>query len=148
MTILAPRAAPKANRDHPCEYINLQQSLKTRRCIRFSARPNVFHFESFLYFKDISSPYRPVEMAPQSLARLSPADLAKLPAVQPPLGVKIDFDAPNPLAPAIYTVTSIFMALSFFFVGIRAYTKVVILRKACWDDRKPQSPLVCSHRRC
>ena len=68
-------------------------------------------------------------------SQLSPAALSKTPAVSPPPGVTSNFDGPNPLEATIITVTSVFMGLAFFFVGIRAYTKIKIYGRGSWDDR-------------
>ncbi len=69
------------------------------------------------------------------LAQLDPAQLSKLPSVTPPPGVALDFDGPNPLETTIVTVTSVFIGLTFVFIGIRAYTKIKIYRRGSWDDR-------------
>ncbi|KAL8658966.1 MAG: hypothetical protein Q9202_007346 [Teloschistes flavicans] len=59
-----------------------------------------------------------------------------MPSLQPPPGLKVDSDAPDTLAPTIYAATPIFIALAFLFVSLRAYTKIMIVGKASWDDRK------------
>ena len=70
------------------------------------------------------------------LAQLSPAELSKLPSMPVPAGLTVDFDGPNPLETTIISVTSVFIGLAVLFVGMRAYTKIIVNRRASWDDRK------------
>ena len=70
------------------------------------------------------------------LLQLNPAELSKTPNVSPPPDAAIDFKGPSPLKATTITITSIFMRLAFFFVGIRAYTKIKIYDKESWDDRR------------
>lgn len=58
-------------------------------------------------------------------------------SMQPPKGVAVNIDGPNPWQYTAVTVTSTFVALALLFGSIRAYTKVYILRKSSWDDCKP-----------
>ncbi|KAL8784502.1 MAG: hypothetical protein Q9213_003939 [Squamulea squamosa] len=80
-----------------------------------------------------------------SLAQLSPSQLANLPAVSPPPGVRPNFDGTGPLVYTITTVASVFIALTFIFLGIRAYAKIKIHRQWSWDDGKLQPLLIPSH---
>lgn len=75
----------------------------------------------------------PLKMA-DKLAHLNPALLSKMSSVPPPLGATVDFDGKNPLEATAITVTSVFMGLAFFFVGIRACTKMKTYSKRFWDD--------------
>lgn len=68
------------------------------------------------------------------LAHLDPALLSKMPSVPPPPGATVDFNGKNPLEATAITVTSVFMGLAFFFVAIRACTKIKTYSKTSWDD--------------
>jgi len=70
------------------------------------------------------------------LAHLDPALLSKMPSVPPPPGATVDFNGQNPLEATAITVTSVFMGLAFFFVGMRACTKMKTYSKRSWDDGK------------
>ena len=70
------------------------------------------------------------------IAQLTPAELSKSPSLPPPVGATIDFDGPNDLRVTSIAVTTVFMSIAFSFVGVRAYTKLRIYRKASWDDRE------------
>lgn len=70
------------------------------------------------------------------LLQLDPAELSKTPSVSPPPGAAIDFEGPNPLEATTIIIASVFMGLAYFFVGIRAYTKIKIYGKGSWDDRR------------
>lgn len=75
----------------------------------------------------------PLKMADQ-LAKLDPAQLSKMPSMEPPPGVTVDFDGQNPLQTTSIAVTSVFIGLAFFFVAIRACTKMKKYSKKSWDD--------------
>ena len=68
------------------------------------------------------------------LAQLDPAQLSKTSTVPPLPGVTVNFDGKNPLKTVIITVTSVFMGLAFFFVGIRVYIKIMRYSRRSWDD--------------
>ena len=76
-------------------------------------------------------------------AQMDPVQLSKTPTVPPPPGATINFDEPNPLQKTIITVTSVFMGLSFFFVGIRAYVKLMKYSRKSWDDGKFHGDPTC-----
>ncbi|KAG6990990.1 hypothetical protein G7Y79_00059g091750 [Physcia stellaris] len=68
------------------------------------------------------------------LAKLDPAQLSKMPSVAPPPGATVDFNGQNPLETTSIAVTSVFMGLAFFFVAIRACTKMKEYNRRSWDD--------------
>lgn len=72
---------------------------------------------------------------PRSLP-VDPAVLSSIPAMQPPPGAVVDFNAPNPWQKISVSVTSVFIALALVSVGVRAYTKTRIVGKGSWDDCK------------
>ncbi|KAL8942173.1 MAG: hypothetical protein Q9216_001820 [Gyalolechia sp. 2 TL-2023] len=62
------------------------------------------------------------------------SELYQIPAAAPPPGAIVDFSGKNPLKGSMIAVVSVFMGLTFVFVGVRAYTKIKIHRRWSWDD--------------
>ncbi|KAL8700751.1 MAG: hypothetical protein Q9201_005279 [Fulgogasparrea decipioides] len=81
-----------------------------------------------------------------SLAQLSSSELAQIPAVSPPPGVGVNFDGPSPLAYTITVVSSIFIGLTFLFLGVRVYAKVKIHRQWSWDDGNIKRSFRSAHK--
>ena len=76
------------------------------------------------------------------LAKLDPAQLSKMPSVAPPPGATVDFNGQNPLETTSIAVTSVFMGLAFFFVAIRACTKMKEYNRSSWDDGRTHIDIV------
>ncbi|KAL8632349.1 hypothetical protein Q9189_001921 [Teloschistes chrysophthalmus] len=68
------------------------------------------------------------------LAQLTPAELANTPSVPPPPGITPNFDGPNNLGNAVIASTSVFVAITLIFMGVRTYAKFKIFGKGSWDD--------------
>lgn len=58
------------------------------------------------------------------LARLTPEQLAALPAGQPLPGVQSNFDHPDSIAPRAIAVISVFLAIMIMVVGLRFYSRI------------------------
>ena len=58
----------------------------------------------------------------------------RLPALPPPPGVTPNFAHPEDRGPVLVFVGGILSALMLIFIGVRAYTKLVIVRRVSWDD--------------
>ena len=68
------------------------------------------------------------------LGQIDPAVLASTPSMKPPDGVSVDFDGPMPWLNTGVSVTSVFLSLALVSVGIRVYTKTIIVGKGSLDD--------------
>ncbi len=55
-------------------------------------------------------------------------DLARIPAQPPPPGVRPNFVDPYTFAPAFIAISVVLMTLTTFFLCIRFYTRIAILR--------------------
>ena len=76
------------------------------------------------------------QIPPTNLSDIPPKVLGNLPALPPPVGLKSNFVSPEDrgyICNAVVTVLFCFTACLF---AIRVYTKLLIVRKAGWDDRE------------
>lgn len=58
------------------------------------------------------------------------------PAGVPPPGVIPNLQQPSSPAAVFFVEGSILLVIMLVFLGFRVYTKVCIVQKASWDDRK------------
>lgn len=68
------------------------------------------------------------------LGQIDPAVLASTPSMMPPNGTVVDFDGAMPWLNTGVSVTSVFLSLALVFMGIRVYTKTIIVGKGYLDD--------------
>lgn len=71
-----------------------------------------------------------------SLSGLSPAELAVIPAAEPPFGIESNFDAPSEWTRLYIILSSFLLGVVIVFVSLRLHAKVYIMRSPGWDDRK------------
>ena len=72
-----------------------------------------------------------------AIAKLPPNLLPFLtdwPALPPPTGVQPNFVNPPDRGPSTVPVIGVFMGLALIFYSARVYTKIVLVRRASWDD--------------
>lgn len=75
-------------------------------------------------------------LSPGELAKLPSSILDTLPALQPPAGVESNFANPEDRAYTLNAVITVLFCFMFCFFANRVYTKLFIVRKVGWDDRK------------
>lgn len=75
-------------------------------------------------------------LTPSELAEIPPNILNTLPALQPPAGVEPNFVNPEDRGYLLNSVATVLFCLMVCLFGNRVYTKLFIVRKANWDDRK------------
>ena len=68
-------------------------------------------------------------------AEMVPSDVFKQPFHPPPPGVLLDYSHPQTQGRVMTITSSVFLGIMIVFVSIRAYTKLLIVRKITWDDR-------------
>ena len=78
-------------------------------------------------------------LSPKELAQLPPSILDTLPALSPPVGVESNFVNPEDRSYILVSVTTVLFCLMVCLFANRVYTKLLIIRKLGWDDRK------CAH---
>lgn len=72
----------------------------------------------------------------QLVESLPKSSLEHIPALSPPPGVTSNLINPPDKGPAVAAVASVFAALAFCMVLIRAYCKCFVMRAWSWDDGK------------
>lgn len=75
-------------------------------------------------------------LSPSELAKLPPSVFDTLPALSPPPGVESNFVNPEDRAYILNSVATVLFCLMVCFFVNRVYTKLFIIRKLGWDDRK------------
>lgn len=59
---------------------------------------------------------------------------SQIPVGKPPPGQMPNLQSPVDAAPGLIAGASVLLAIMLFFYGIRAYSKLFIIKKAQWDD--------------
>ena len=73
---------------------------------------------------------------PKLIKSIPLAVLKTTPAENPPLGVQPNFANPPTRVPVILGIDIAFLVIAIFCFSIRIYTKLLVVKKWKWDDRK------------
>lgn len=81
----------------------------------------------------MTSPHLP---SASELPEIPLSTLSTLPALELPPGIQPNFVNPENRGFVFVSVGTILFSLMALFYLVRIYTKILIIRKAGWDDRK------------
>lgn len=71
-----------------------------------------------------------------TLATMTPEQLALTPAAMPPPGVQPNFTDPSSAGPVLISISSVLMAIMFMLAGLRFYVKIALRSTVTPDDCK------------
>ncbi|KAF2687354.1 hypothetical protein K458DRAFT_429292 [Lentithecium fluviatile CBS 122367] len=68
------------------------------------------------------------------LSTMTPEQLANMPGMPPPSGVKSNFVNPETQAPQCIAIVSIFLGIMIITLAMRLYTRIYVVKRTGWDD--------------